>query len=78
MVFAEIGCAAGGYAVFENADAIDVETPDDWAAGRARRKAGSGNAGLGKQQIAKLPPALTADFLVRHHRDGCKLIGHDR
>jgi hypothetical protein len=56
MVFAEIGCAAGGYAVFENADAIDVETPDDWAAGRARRKAGSGNAGLGKQQIAKLPP----------------------
>src|SRR5882672_1822094 len=78
MVFAEIGGAASIGAVFEYADAIDVETPDDRPARGPRRKGGAGNAGLGKQEIAKLGGALTANLFVRHHGDRCKLIGHDR
>ncbi len=78
MVFAEIGSAAGVGAVFEDADAIDVETPDDRPARGAGREGGAGNAGFGEQEIAELGGALAADFLVRHHRDGRKLIGHDR
>src|SRR5882672_4234029 len=78
MVFAEIGGAASIGAVFEDTDAIDVETPDDRPARGARRKGGAGNAGLGKQEIAKLGGALAANFLVRYDGDGCKLICHDR
>src|SRR3977135_2222252 len=78
MVLAEIGGAASVVAVFDDTDAIDVETPDDRPARGARRKGGAGNAGLGKEEVAKLGSALAANFLVRHHGDGCKLIGHDR
>ena len=77
MVFAKIGSAASVDAVFDDADAIDVEAADDRPARSARRKGGAGNAGLGKEEIAKLGGALAADLLVRHHRDGCKLVGHD-
>ena len=78
MIFAEIGGSAAGDAVLKNADAIDVKTPDDRPARGAGSEARTGNAWLGKQEIAELSAALAADFLVRHHRDGCKLIGHDR
>ena len=78
MVLAEIGGAAGAGAVFDDADAIDVEAADDRPARGARREAGAGNAGLGEQEIAELGAALAADFLVRHDGDGCELIGHDR
>ncbi|MHC2409489.1 hypothetical protein ACVJGC_002080 [Bradyrhizobium diazoefficiens] len=33
--------------------------------------------GLEKQEIAELTAALAADLLVRHHRDGGELVGHD-
>ena len=46
MVFAEIGGAAGVVAVLHDADAIDVETPDDRPARGARRKGRSSNAGF--------------------------------
>src|SRR6266851_2775692 len=36
VVFAEIGRASTGYAIFKDADAIDVETPDDRPARCAR------------------------------------------
>src|SRR5258705_3137882 len=61
MVFAEIGGATSVVSVFEDTDAIDVETPDDRSARGARRKGGAGNAGLGKQQIAKLSGAVAAN-----------------
>ena len=54
MIFAEIGGAAGAGAVFDDADAVDVEAADDRPARGARRKAGAGDAGLGEQEIAKL------------------------
>ncbi len=78
MVFAKIGGAASVVAVFDDADAIDVEAPDDRPARGARREAGAGDAGLGEQEIAKLGGALAADFLVRHNRDGRELVGDDR
>ena len=78
MVFAEIGGAASVDAVFEDADAIDVEAADDRPARGAGREGRAGNAGLGEQEIAKLGGALAADFFVRHHGDGCELIGDDR
>ena len=53
MIFAEVRSAVAADAVFDDADAIDVETPDDRPARGARRKAGAGNAGLGKQEIAE-------------------------
>jgi hypothetical protein len=78
MVFAKIGRAAGVGAIFRNADAVDVEAADDRPARGARRKGRTGDAGFGKQEIAKLGRALSANFLVRHHRDGRKLICDDR
>ena len=78
MVFAQIGDAAGVGAVFEDADAIDVEAANDRPARGARRKGRAGNAGLGKQEIAQLGGALAANFVVRHHGDRCELIGDDR
>jgi hypothetical protein len=78
MIFTEIGGAAAVGAVFDDSDAIDIETPDDRPAGGPRRKARTGNAGLGKQEIAELGAALATDFLVRYYGDGCELIGHDR
>src|SRR4029450_4657661 len=44
MVFAEIGSAAGVVAVLHDADAIDVETPDDRSARGTRRKGTPRNA----------------------------------
>ena len=78
MVFAKIGHAAAADAVFDNTDPVDVEAADDRPAGRARRKARSGHAGLGEQQIAERRLAAAADFLVRHHGDGGELIGDHR
>jgi hypothetical protein len=78
VVFAEIGGSAAADAVFDDADPIDVEPPDDRPARGARREARTGYARLGKQEIAKLSATLAADFLVRHHRHRCKLIGYDR
>ncbi len=69
MVLAEVGGSVAADAVFEDADAIDVETPDDRPAGSAGREAGAGNAGLGKQEVAERSAARAADFLVRHHRE---------
>ena len=42
------------------------------------REGRAGNAGFGEQEIAELGGARAADFLVRHHGDGCELVGHDR
>ena len=38
---------------------------------------GAGNAGFGEQEIAELGGARAADFLVRHHGDGCELVRND-
>jgi hypothetical protein len=78
MVFAEIGGAASVGAVLDDADAIDVEAPDDRPARGTGREAGAGDAGLGKQEIAELGGALAADFLVGHDGHGRELIRHDR
>src|SRR4051795_8010569 len=78
MVFAEIGGAARADAIFDDPYAIDVETPDDRATGSARCKARAGDARFGEQHVAKLRSTLPAEFLVRYHRHGCKLVGHDR
>src|SRR3954454_17124355 len=78
MVLAEIGRAAGGQAVLDNADAVDVETADDRPARSAGRKLRAGDAGFGEQKVAQSRAALTADFLVWHHGDGGELVGHDR
>ena len=77
MVFAKIGSAAGVDAIFGDADAIDVETSNDRPARGARRKGRAGNTGLGKEEIAELGSAVAANFLVRHHGDGRKLIRDD-
>ena len=76
MVLAKIGSAASVGAVFDDADAVDVEAADDRPARRGA-KLRAGDAGLREQEIAKLGGALAADFLVRHHGDGRKLIGDD-
>ena len=78
MIFAEIGDAAAADAVLDNADAIDVEAAHDRPARRARRKARSGDAGLGEQEIAERGAAAAADLLVRHDGDGGELVGDDR
>ena len=54
MVFAKIGSAASVGAVFDDADAVDVEAADDRPARSAGCEAGAGDAGLGEQEIAKL------------------------
>ena len=78
MVLAEVGGAAGGGAVLDDADAVDVEAADDRTAGGARREGRTGNAGFGEQEVAELAAALAVDLLVRHHGDGGELIGDDR
>ena len=78
MILAEVGGAAAAGAVFDDADAIDVEAANDRPAGGARREAGAGDAGFGEQEIAERGGAGAAEFLVGHDGDGCELIGHDR
>src|SRR5215211_5004705 len=78
MVFAEIGSATAARAVLNNADAVDVQPPDDRPAGRAGRKARSGDAGLGEQEIAECGAALAADLFIGHHGYRCELVGDNR
>ncbi|MGY3461027.1 hypothetical protein ACVWW5_006477 [Bradyrhizobium sp. LM3.4] len=78
MILAEVGGTTGIGAVLDDADAVDVETPDDRPAGGAGREARAGDARLGEQEIAELTAAFAADLLVRHDRDGGELVGHDR
>ena len=78
VILAEIGSAAGIGAVLDDADAIDVEPPDDRPAGSAGREARAGDAGFGEQEIAELAAARAPDLVVRHHGDGRELVGHDR
>ena len=77
VILAEIRRAVAADAVLDDADAIDVEAPDDRPARRARRKARAGDAGLGEQEIAERAAALPADFLVGQHGHGRELVGHD-
>src|SRR4051794_27014843 len=78
MILAEVGGTAAADAVVDDTDAVDVETPDDRPARRARREAGAGDAGFGEQEIAERGAACTANFLIRHDGHSRKLIRHDR
>jgi hypothetical protein len=77
MIFAEIRGAVGADAVFLDAHAIDVEPANDRTAGRAWREARSGDAGLVEEKIAEGGGAIAAQFGIRHHGHGGKLIGNN-
>ena len=78
VILAQLRHAACADAVLLDPHAIGIEAAHDRAAGRAGRKAGAGDAGLGEQQVAERPAAGALDFLAGDHGDGGELVGDDR